>query len=78
LDYPSQGDIQIAGDTVSQLSSSALAVFRSRTVGFVFQAFHLIPTLTALENVGLPGVFLGLPHRDRDQRVHQIVNRRRK
>jgi ABC-type lipoprotein export system ATPase subunit len=74
LDYPSQGDIQIAGDTVSQLSSSALASFRSRTVGFVFQAFHLIPTLTALENVGLPGIFLGLPHGERDQRARYLLN----
>jgi putative ABC transport system ATP-binding protein len=74
LDYPSQGDIFVAGDAVSALNSNALAAFRSRTIGFVFQAFHLVPTLTALENVGLPGVFLGLPHQKRDQRARYLLS----
>jgi ABC-type lipoprotein export system ATPase subunit len=74
LDYPSQGDIFVAGDAVSTLNSDALAAFRSRTIGFVFQAFHLIPTLTALENVGLPGIFLGLPRQARDQRALHLLS----
>jgi ABC-type lipoprotein export system ATPase subunit len=73
LDRPSHGDIRVAGDTVSRLNSEALAAFRSRTIGFVFQAFHLVPTLTALENVGLPGIFAGLSRQQRDQRAKQLL-----
>jgi ABC-type lipoprotein export system ATPase subunit len=73
LDYPTQGDIYVAGDAVSALNSDALAAFRSRTVGFVFQAFHLVPTLTAQENVGLPGIFLGLPQQKRDGRARHLL-----
>ncbi len=73
LDYPTQGDIYVAGDEVSTLNSDALAAFRSRTVGFVFQAFHLVPTLTALENVGLPGIFLGMSRPVRDARAQHLL-----
>lgn len=74
LDYPSQGDIYVAGDAISALNSDALATFRSRMIGFVFQAFHLIPTLTALENVGLPGIFLGMSRQERDQRAQHLLS----
>jgi ABC-type lipoprotein export system ATPase subunit len=73
LDRPTRGDIRVAGDAVSALNSEALAAFRSRTIGFVFQAFHLVPTLTALENVGLPGIFLGLSRQQRDERAMQLL-----
>jgi ABC-type lipoprotein export system ATPase subunit len=74
LDSPSLGDIHVAGNAISALNSDALASFRSRTVGFVFQAFHLIPTLSALENVGLPGIFLGLAQQQRDARARYLLN----
>jgi len=73
LDRPTQGDIQVAGHPVSNLSSDALAAFRSQTVGFVFQAFHLVPTLTALENVALPGIFQGKPRQQRNQRAMRLL-----
>ncbi|MCZ2094922.1 MAG: ABC transporter ATP-binding protein [Anaerolineae bacterium] len=73
LDRPTDGDIRVAGAMVSALNGDELAAFRSRTIGFVFQAFHLIPTLTALENVGLPGVFLGISRDDRNQRAMQLL-----
>lgn len=74
LDRPTEGEICVAGHAVSDLSSDELAAFRSQTVGFVFQAFHLIPTLTALENVGLPGVFRGIPREQRHQRGMQLLS----
>jgi ABC-type lipoprotein export system ATPase subunit len=74
LDRPTTGHIRVAGYAVSTLDSRALAAFRSQMIGFVFQAFHLIPTLTALENVSLPGIFLGLPRHEREMRSMQLLN----
>jgi len=73
LDRPTQGDIRVAGYPVSTLNSEGLAAFRSRTIGFVFQAFHLVPTLTAQENVGLPGVFLGISKSQRQARALELL-----
>jgi ABC-type lipoprotein export system ATPase subunit len=55
LDTPNAGEIFFAGENLSQFSESRLTDFRNRRVGFVFQAYHLLPELTALENVCLPG-----------------------
>ena len=73
LDRPDRGSIKVAGHTVSTLTSNDLASFRSQMVGFVFQAFHLFPTLTALENVGIPGIFAGVPREEREQRSMQLL-----
>jgi len=54
LDRPSAGTIEVAGVELTRLGEDALARFRRDTLGFVFQAFHLIPTLTAAENVAVP------------------------
>jgi putative ABC transport system ATP-binding protein len=54
LDTPSAGTIAVDGVEVTGLGEAALARFRRRTLGFVFQSYHLIPTLTALENVAVP------------------------
>ncbi len=54
LDQPTAGRIRVAGVEITQLSEDALARFRLNTLGYVFQAYHLIPTLTALENVAVP------------------------
>jgi len=54
LDRPTAGTIEVAGVEVTRLGEDALARFRRDTLGFVFQAFHLIPTLTAAENVAVP------------------------
>lgn len=54
LERPDSGMVTVAGEDLSRLDEDALARFRGRTIGIVFQAFHLIPTMTALENVAMP------------------------
>jgi putative ABC transport system ATP-binding protein len=59
LERADTGSVMVAGEALSTLSEDALARFRGRHVGIVFQSFHLIPTMTALENVALPLEFAG-------------------
>ena len=59
LDRPTRGEVVIDGTTITNLSEDALSAFRGRRIGFVFQTFQLIPTLTALENVRVPAELLG-------------------
>jgi putative ABC transport system ATP-binding protein len=54
LERPDTGSVQVAGEDIGRLDEDALARFRGRQVGIVFQSFHLIPTMTALENVAVP------------------------
>lgn len=54
LERPTSGVVRVAGNDLSQLNEDALALFRRRSVGIVFQAFHLVPTMTAIENVAVP------------------------
>ncbi|HRE20207.1 MAG TPA: ATP-binding cassette domain-containing protein, partial [Rhabdaerophilum sp.] len=54
LERPDSGGVRIAGEDITRLSEDRLAEFRGRRIGIVFQAFHLIPTMTALENVAVP------------------------
>jgi ABC-type lipoprotein export system ATPase subunit len=74
LDTPSAGEIIVAGQRLSGMTSEARARFRRNTIGFIFQAFHLVPTLTALENVGLPGVFAAMPRSERDRQAARLLN----
>ncbi len=60
LDAPTSGAILIDGDTINEMSEDALAQIRSEKIGFIFQSFHLIPSLTAFENVLIPMEILGL------------------
>src|SRR3546814_20217810 len=62
LERPSSGRVTVAGTELGPLSEDALALFRRKRVGIVFQPFHLIPTMTALENVPVPLALDG--HRD--------------
>jgi putative ABC transport system ATP-binding protein len=59
LERPDTGSVIVAGQELQQLDEDALARFRGRHIGIVFQAFHLIPTMTALENVAVPLEFAG-------------------
>jgi putative ABC transport system ATP-binding protein len=65
IDKPTSGKIVVAGTDITQLNESELALWRSRTVGFIFQFYNLIPVLTALENVELPLVLTPLPKKQR-------------
>jgi putative ABC transport system ATP-binding protein len=73
LDRPTEGEIVVAGNRLDTLTGEELAAFRRETVGFIFQAFHLVPTLTALENVALPGIFAGLERDARENRAFKIL-----
>jgi putative ABC transport system ATP-binding protein len=61
LERPDTGKVLVAGENLSVLDEDALARFRGRNVGIVFQSFHLIPTMTALENVAVPLELAGAP-----------------
>ena len=62
LDRPSSGSIAVAGVEITRLAEDALARFRRDTLGYVFQSYHLIPTLTAVENVAVPLEIAGAPN----------------
>ena len=62
LDQPTAGRITVADVEITRLGEDALARFRRDTIGYVFQSYHLIPTLTALENVAVPLELAGEPH----------------
>ena len=73
LDLASSGSIFLDGHDIEKLSDSELAVIRGRKIGFVFQSFNLIPTLTALENVMLPMMFQNVPLKDRKERAGNLL-----
>lgn len=74
LDYPTKGSIYLEGKDISHLSESELAQLRGRKVGFVFQQFNLIPTLSAAENVSLPMMFQGVSAAKRKKRAEELLN----
>jgi putative ABC transport system ATP-binding protein len=73
LDRPTGGTYVLEGEDVSKLGDDALAAHRQRQIGFVFQFFHLVPRLTALENVELPLVLAGAAPRERRERAAAIL-----
>jgi putative ABC transport system ATP-binding protein len=73
LDRPTSGTYLLEGEDVSRLGDDALAAHRQRQIGFIFQFFHLVPRLTALENVELPLVLAGVAPRDRRERAKAIL-----
>lgn len=76
IDRPSSGAVTVAGAPIHHFSENKLAAWRGRNVGFVFQFFQLLPTLTAAENVMLPMDFgKGFPTRERRQRAQALLER---
>jgi len=73
LDRATSGTYRLQGEDVSNLDDNALAAARQRHIGFIFQFFHLIPRLTALENVELPLVLTGAAPRARRERAAAIL-----
>ena len=73
LEQPDSGTIRIAGVDVSKLGRGEAARFRNRKIGFVFQAYHLLPELTVLENVMLPGNLAGLSRGEAKKRAVPLL-----
>lgn len=70
LDYPDSGSVELADHMLSDLDEDALAVIRQRDMGFVFQSFHLLPTLTVAENIAFP---LDIARRPNQARVNELI-----
>ena len=75
LDKPSCGEIRIGGTDILSLSSSKLIDFRLRNIGFVFQAYNLIPVLTALENIEFIMQLQGIPKKMREKRAKELLRK---
>jgi putative ABC transport system ATP-binding protein len=73
LDHPNEGTYKLEGRDVTTLSPDEQATVRSTRIGFVFQSFHLVPRLTAAENIALPMMLAGIPASQRNQRVAQAL-----
>ncbi|MBF4514077.1 ABC transporter ATP-binding protein [Plantibacter sp. VKM Ac-2885] len=75
LDQPTSGSLEIAGRAVSDLREREIASIRNTEIGFVFQAFNLIPSLTALGNVELPMIYTGVGRAERRARAGAALDR---
>ena len=75
LDRPSSGSYRLNGQSVEQLDDDALADVRNRSLGFVFQQFHLLPQATAMDNVMLPMIYAGVPAEERRERAREALER---
>lgn len=75
LDRPTGGEINILGNSIDQLDENALAKYRRKTIGFIFQSFNLMPGMTAIENVAFPMRFIGISNRKRLQKAYQLLRR---
>ena len=74
LEKPTRGNIDILGERISAMGETRLAKFRQRQMGFVFQAYNLLPALTAVENVSLPLMFRGVGRRKRKKAALKMLD----
>lgn len=76
LDKPTKGSVTIDGITTGNMGDRALAAFRNKRLGFVFQSFHLIPTLNVTDNVALPLIYrTGLSSSERSRMIKEVLER---
>ena len=75
LDVPTAGEYRLEGRSVFSLSQGALSAIRNRYIGFIFQRFFLLPTLTALENVDLPLIYAGVGKQKRREMARAMLER---
>jgi lipoprotein-releasing system ATP-binding protein len=75
LEQPSSGEIVLAQQTLSRLSSSQLAVLRNNSLGFIYQFHHLLAEFTALENVAMPLLIAGVSPKEAEERAASLLNR---
>lgn len=73
LEKPTKGQVSIGGKNISTLSEGQLARFRQKNIGFVFQSYNLMATMTALENVSMPLIFRGVPKNKREAAAKKIL-----
>ncbi len=75
LDRATEGEILLEGEDMSKLSESKLAWLRGNKIGYIFQSFNLMPTLSAVGNVSLPLIFSGIPQDEAEYRAEQVLER---
>ena len=75
LDRPTSGQVFIAGKSTAEMTEKDLSVLRNRTVGFVFQQYHLLSTMTVLENVMLPLRYKGIPRSERKDFALEVLEK---
>jgi putative ABC transport system ATP-binding protein len=75
LDRPTAGEIWVEGQRLDQMDENQLAVFRRDKMGFIFQSFNLVQSMSALENIAFPMQFAGVPSRQRASRSHELLAR---
>ena len=73
LDVPTSGTYELEGQNLKDLNDDQLADIRNKHIGFVFQSFHLLPKMDALENVALPLLYAGVPLKERLQRAEEAL-----
>ncbi|MEX0945325.1 MAG: ABC transporter ATP-binding protein [Balneolaceae bacterium] len=73
LDKPTSGSVMLNNNRISEFTEAQLSKIRNEQIGFVFQSFQLIPTLTALENVMVPIELRGLAYKDVEKRAHHLL-----
>jgi putative ABC transport system ATP-binding protein len=73
IDAPSAGTVEVCGQDVAKLDDDALADFRARNIGFIFQTFSLVPVLSAYENVEYPLALVGTPEAERRRRTNDVL-----
>ncbi|MFZ5922345.1 MAG: ABC transporter ATP-binding protein [Chloroflexota bacterium] len=75
LDRPTSGGVKVAGQDLEAMDENQLAGFRRQAVGFIFQSFNLIPSMSALDNVIFPMQFARVSRRERSERAHALLER---
>jgi putative ABC transport system ATP-binding protein len=73
LDHPDSGEISLDGTDILKCKEKELSVIRNQKIGFIFQQFHLLPKLTALENVELPLIYQGMPTKKRREKAKKAL-----
>ena len=73
LEKPTKGKVKINGQLVSKMTEKELATFRQNNIGFIFQSYNLLPTLTAMENVAFPLLFRGIDKKTRQKKAKKIL-----
>ncbi|MGN0710142.1 MAG: ABC transporter ATP-binding protein [Anaerovoracaceae bacterium] len=73
LEKPTRGEIYIGGIPIHRLNEEQVTLFRQKNVGFIFQAYHLMPMLTAVENVSMPLIFRGMNKKSRDRIAREAL-----